>query len=379
METRSEMEADLLAPGNRNGDSSPAPRGDIVATNDRFYDGKSARPHDIDFAVLKDVLELRGRQDQRQLACWVIAEMSAIDSNSQNGEMTFRHKTTPAARLILGASPQRDALLDQAPHLQHWRRRQRLAVAKTIAALTAGGLVLILGCYFGLPRLAVSLVNIMPLQWDQKVGDPVRDAILQHAKICDEASGQAALDRLGAKLLPAGIAALPLTLDVVATKDVNAFALPGNHIIVYSGLIDKADAPEMLAGVLAHEMGHLELRHPTRGLIEQLGLGAVINLLAGNNAISNFGQLMAGLSYTRDMERQADERAIVLLHQAHIRADGLAAFFSLLKKDETLRLPAILSDHPGLDERVAAAKDSSAGEPAMSAGDWRAIKAICHN
>lgn len=350
-----------------------------MATNDRFYDGKSARPYDVDFAVLKDVLELRGRQDQRQLACWVIAEMSAIDSNSQNGEMTFRHKTTPVARLILGASAQRDTLLDQAPHLRHWRRRQRLAVAKTIAALTAGGLALILGCYFGLPRLAVALVNIMPLQWDQKVGDPVRDGILQHAKICDSASGQAALDRLGAKLLPAGIAALPLTLDVIATKDVNAFALPGNHIIVYSGLIDKADTPEMLAGVLAHEMGHLELRHPTRGLIEQLGLGAVINLLAGNNAISNFGQLMAGLSYTRDMERQADERAIVLLHQAHIRADGLAAFFSLLKKDETLHLPAILSDHPGLDERVAAAKDSSAGEPAMSAGDWQAVKAICRN
>jgi predicted Zn-dependent protease len=135
----------------------------------------------------------------------------------------------------------------------------------------------------------------------------------------------------------------------------------------------------MLAGVLAHEMGHLELRHPTRGVIEQLGLGAVIGLVAGNNAVGSIGRVMAGLSYTRDMERQADAEAIVLLHRANIRADGLAAFFAILKKDEKLRVPTILSDHPGLDERAAATQQDSQGEPAMSAADWQAIKSICHD
>jgi predicted Zn-dependent protease len=240
------------------------------------------------------------------------------------------------------------------------------------------GVAIVLGCYFGLPRLAMTLVNVMPLRWDQKLGDPVRDGIVEHAQVCASAGGQAALDRLGSRLLPDNITTLPLTLDVIETKTVNAFALPGNHIIIYSGLIDMAQTPEMLAGVLAHEMGHLEMRHPTRGLIEQLGLGAAISLVAGNNAIVNFGRVMAGLSYTREMERQADEQAIALLHRANIRADGLAAFFETLKKDEKLHVPTMLSDHPGLDERAAATKQDIQGEPAMSASEWQAVKAICH-
>jgi predicted Zn-dependent protease len=344
---------------------------------DRFYDGRTAKPHAVSIALTTDVLVLRSAEEQRQLACWVIAEMLAVDSNDLNGEMTFRQLTDPEARLILAPSPIRDQLLDQAPHLKHWQRRQRRAVGRTIGILTLGGIAILLGCYFGLPRLAIALVDVMPLSIDRKLGDPVRAGIVNHARLCRAPAGQAALDALGARLLPDSIAALPLTLDVIDSKEVNAFALPGNHIIVYSGLIAEAETPEMLAGVLAHEMGHLEMRHPTRGIVEQLGLSAAVNLLAGNNAISNVGQVMAGLSYSRDMERQADGRAIALLHRAAIRADGLAAFFARLKQDEKLHLPALLSDHPGLDERARATEQDTTGGPAMSGAEWKAVKAIC--
>jgi len=343
----------------------------------RFYDGRIARPSDIDIAVQAGVLVLQNKADAQQLGCWVIADMTAVDSNDLRDEMTFRHRTTPEARLILGPSAQRDLLLGQAPHLKNWRHQERLRIVKTVGGLTLGGVALVLGCYLALPRLAIALVEMMPLQWDQKLGDPIRSNIREHAHICSNTAGQRALDQLGARLMPDNIAAIPLTLDVVERDDVNAFALPGNHIVVFSGLITKAETPEMLAGVLAHEMGHLEMRHPTRGVIEQVGLGAAINLLVGNNAIGNISQMMAGLSYTRDMERQADEQAIALLHRANIRADGLAAFFELLKKDEKGSLPTLLSDHPGLEDRAAATRQDSTGGPAMSDADWQSLKAIC--
>lgn len=351
---------------------------DRPASN-RFYDGQTACPREVDIAIRSDVLVLLDRQNGAQLAYWVVAEMTAIDSNDLNGEMTFRDRRHPEARLILSPSAERDLLLTAASHLRNWKRRERLAVTRTIGGITLAGLALILGCYVALPRLAIALVNMTPLQWDQKIGDPVRENILANMETCTDPAGQAALDQLGARLLPQEIAGLPLTLDVIRAKDVNAFALPGNHIVIYSGLIDTAQTPEMLAGVLAHEMGHLELRHPTRGVIEQLGLGAVIGLVAGNNAVGSIGRVMAGLSYTRDMERQADAEAIALLHRANIRADGLAAFFRILKKDEKTHMPAILSDHPGLDERAAATRQDSQGEPAMSPADWQAIKSICHD
>ncbi|HVJ41429.1 MAG TPA: M48 family metallopeptidase [Dongiaceae bacterium] len=345
----------------------------------RFYDGQTARPRDVEIAFQERILVLLAREDMTPIARWPIAEMSAIDRNEMNGEMTFRCRGEPEARLILSPSPQRDQMLQAAAHLKHWKRRERTAVAKTIGGLALAGLAVVLGCYFGLPRLAIAAVQLMPLQWDAKLGDPVRERIVEHEQICANEAAQAVLDRLGERLMPENIRAVPLTLDVVETKDINAFALPGNHIIIYSGLIAKADTPEILAGVLAHEMGHLEMRHPTRGLIEQLGLGVAINLVLGNNAFGNIGRVMAGLSYTRDMERQADERAVALLHRAHIRADGLAAFFDLLKKDERLHIPVLLSDHPGLEERAAATKQDSSGEPAMSAGDWQTLKSICRN
>ena len=350
-----------------------------ASRSSRFYDGEVARPYEIEGMQQGDVLVIQERDSGKQLAYWVIADMTAIDSNVLNGEMTFRYRQVPEARLILASSPQRDQLLAAADHLKHWRRRERNTIAKVVGAFTLAGFIIIFGGYYGLAHLAIALVDVMPMRRDQRQGDPFRESVLDRQEVCNNPAGQAALEQLGARLLPAGIAGIPLTLDVVQVRDVNAFALPGNHIIVYSGLIAKAETPEMLAGVLAHEMGHLEMRHPTRGLIEQLGLGVAINLVAGNSNIGNLGRLMAAMSYTRDMERQADERAIVLLHNAGVRADGLAAFFQLLKKDEKLHIPALLSDHPGLEERAAATKQDDSGGPAMSDKDWQALKVICRN
>jgi len=165
-------------------------------------------------------------------------------------------------------------------------------------------------------------------------------------------------------------------------KQVNAFALPGNHIFVFSGLIDRAHNPDELAGVLAHEMGHLELRHPTRGMIQQLGLSAVISLMFGGNAAGDVAYLATALSYTREMEREADARALVLLQHAKIHTAGLASFFRTLKddKDSDSPLPDWLSTHPGLEERAEAAAQAETahdGGPALTEEEWHAVQTMC--
>ena len=209
------------------------------------------------------------------------------------------------------------------------------------------------------------------------MGDRVREALLDGLYVCQDTPGQATLDDLIERLSPPEVADLPVTIDVVRMKQVNAFAMPGNHIFVLSGLIDRAHSPDQLAGVLAHEMGHLELRHPTRGMIQQLGLSAALSLMFGGSSAGDVAFLATTLSYTRDMEREADGRAIILLERAHIHASGLSSFFRDLQKEEKSLIPDWLSNHPGLEERAAATEHDDSGNPAMSDADWQKVKAIC--
>jgi predicted Zn-dependent protease len=147
-------------------------------------------------------------------------------------------------------------------------------------------------------------------------------------------------------------------------------------------LIEKAHNPDELAGVLAHEMGHLELRHPTRGMIQQMGLSAVISLMFGGNAAGDIAYLATTLSYTRDMEREADTRAIALLQHAKIHTNGLASFFRALKDDKEgdSPWPDWLSTHPGLQERAETAEKAAQtndGTPALTDAEWRAVQTMC--
>ena len=356
---------------------------EIAQTRDRFYDGRTAARRNV-------IPKLAGRMlsicdpEGNPIVRWPIGDMAVIDQNKVNGSMALGLVNDPRPRLILFDSPVRRALLVAEPRLMTWRRQRRVRSAKSGVAWTVLGVALVMLLYFGWRDGSAWVANYVPRQWERNLGDRVREAMLDGLYACDAAEGQRAIDSIGKKLLPQSIADLPLTIDVVRERQVNAFALPGNHIFVFSGLIDRARTPDEVAGVLAHEIGHLELRHPTRGLVQQLGLSAVVSLMFGGNAAGNIAYMATALSYTREMEREADSRAVALLHQAHLRTDGLGEFFRELENDKSLasNLPSWLSSHPGLEERAKAADDaagSEAGDTAMSDQDWNAVKSICRN
>jgi len=128
-------------------------------------------------------------------------------------------------------------------------------------------------------------------------------------------------------------------------------------------------------------VGHVELHHPMRGLITQMGLGAFVTLIFGDSSLAGMGQVALALSYSRDMEREADKRGIELLQKAGIRADGMSAFFEVIKGDVQKGifkdLPEFLSSHPDLDARIAATRQPPTGAPAMSDADWQALRKVC--
>ncbi len=144
--------------------------------------------------------------------------------------------------------------------------------------------------------------------------------------------------------------------DVHVAKDdtPNAFALPGGVIVVHTGLISATTRPEELAGVLAHEVQHVELRHSLRGLIKDLGLRGLWAFVTGDLGSTMAGQAtleLASLRFSRDDEREADERGLDALVAAKIDPAGMPAFFKIMSQ-KTGDLPlAFLSTHPLSDER----------------------------
>ena len=163
----------------------------------------------------------------------------------------------------------------------------------------------------------------------------------------------------------------------------NAFALPGGWVVVFRGLIEQAEAPEEVAGVLAHEIGHVVHRHGTERIFKALGVRLLVQIVTGgvsDSLMSSAGEVLLLLSYSREDEAEADAAALDLLAAAGMRNDGLAAFFRRLAERDA-ELPAalrFLSTHPshGARARDLARPQGPAGE-AMSTEDWQALRHIC--
>jgi predicted Zn-dependent protease len=139
---------------------------------------------------------------------------------------------------------------------------------------------------------------------------------------------------------------------------VNAFALAGGQIVVYSGLLQKIETPEALAALLAHESAHVNERHSLRSLLRNAAnailLSVVFNDATGISAalVGNVNTLN-GLRYSRSLETEADEEGMNLLLANKVDLNGMRALMQTLEKegDAPDRL-SFLSTHPLTKNRI---------------------------
>ncbi len=346
----------------------------------RFFDGRVAKARAVTLAIRAAEIEIFD-ENGATVAVWPFSHLRVADQNAVSGSYVLRLEPDRAARLEVSAGAQLDALLAQRPELRRWRARERAGLFRGFMLWGSVGAVILIALYFIWTRAAVLIATWIPPSWEERIGAQVEQAWFPEGKRCSGADGVRALQALGDRIWPDDDPGQGVKLFVIKMGDPNAFAVPGHRIVVFSGLIERAKSPEMVAGVVAHEMGHVELRHPMRGLIHQLGLGAVLTLIFGDSSLASMGQVALTLSYSRDMEREADQRGIALLKRAGIRADGMSAFFGAIKSDVNTgvfsRLPEFLSSHPDLDERIKATKQPPTGDAAMSDTDWQALRKVC--
>ncbi|HFQ15878.1 MAG TPA: M48 family metallopeptidase, partial [Rhodobacteraceae bacterium] len=220
-----------------------------------------------------------------------------------------------------------------------------------------------------------------------RLGENVLAHLVKSRKICTAPAGIAALNKLARKL--AGDSAAAYSLHVAKLGVVNAFALPGRHVVISAKLIDKSRSADEVAGVLAHEIGHGLERHPETGLIRSLGISMAATVLFGGAGTEKIGA-MAGfllkMRYSREAERQADTHAINLLRAAAISTAPLADFFDrIAKRHKNGKLSGsflnALRSHPATQKRITLlrAVRIKGAKPALTEADWQALRAICAN
>jgi len=120
-----------------------------------------------------------------------------------------------------------------------------------------------------------------------------------------------------------------LKIHVIQKDEINAFALPNNHLVIYSGLITNCDNEAELLGVLGHEIAHIEKHHIFKKLIKEIGLSTIISMTGGGNsrAIQKAIELITSTGYDRTLEREADITSVDYLLRAEINPEPFANFY----------------------------------------------------
>lgn len=209
--------------------------------------------------------------------------------------------------------------------------------------------------------------NLFSAQDDVQIGAQSAAAAEQQLPILRDAQVNGYVNRIGQRLARnAGGPGFNYQFKVVNASDINAFALPGGYVYVNRGVLDQARNEGEIAGVLAHEISHVSLRHGThqasKAYAAQAGISILGGLLGGHvgqgageviNAVGGLGLNALFLKYSRDLESQADIRGAQILAASGYAPQDMVNFFHTLESVDTARKTNWMSDHPAPPDRIA--------------------------
>ncbi|HEV2911856.1 MAG TPA: M48 family metallopeptidase [Pyrinomonadaceae bacterium] len=207
--------------------------------------------------------------------------------------------------------------------------------------------------------------NLFTPEQDIELGRKSAQQIAQQVTLLRDDRINGYVEQLG-KRLAAKAPGFPFTYQfaVIATKEINAFALPGGFIFVNAGTLAAAKNEGELAGVIAHEISHVALRHGTnqasKAYVAQRGIDILRTIAGGSRnaeevitAIGGTGANMVFLKFGRTAETQADLEGVHIMAEAGYDPHDMANFFKTLQQRSGQRVPEFLSDHPDPGNRIA--------------------------
>ncbi len=186
-----------------------------------------------------------------------------------------------------------------------------------------------------------------------------------------------------------GIPDTSVRVYVIVKDEVNAFAIPDRQIVVTSAIVSFCKTPDELAGVIAHELAHIELHHVTKKLVKDVGF-TMLSAIAGGEAGGEVGRsivkMLSSTAFDRTQESEADRAAVHMLAMANADPEGLADVLFRLsqEKDALPRQLVWLETHPNSGDRAAEILHLRKAEtfhavPFVDTLTWRAVQRLAHS
>jgi Zn-dependent protease with chaperone function len=358
------------------GDARHVPAGQAI-----YFDGQSSRKRPVT-VTLGDRLDVS--QDDLVLVQWAYADIRRADSPP--GLLRITCQSAPQlARLEIRDAALAAALQTRCPALDA-HMVDRRGLARIVGWSVAATLSMVLLVQFVIPFAADRLAPLVPQGLERRLGDAAEMQVktVFGSRVCNNPPGQAAYEKLLSELREAAGLEAAVQSYVLATPVPNAFALPGGKVYLFSALLAKADNADEIAGVLAHEFGHLKHRDNMRGMIYNGGTSFLIGLLfgdvTGSSALILASRSVVTSSYSREAEQRADDFSIEVMHRLGRPAKAMGELLFRITGKEGDRSLTILASHPLTENRLkhmSEADISSSGPPLLTDKEWKALKAIC--
>ncbi len=228
--------------------------------------------------------------------------------------------------------------------------------------LQAAGIgVCILALWLGMSQIdfmKLFKVSKVTSDTEKKVGELFWESIENTETIVRNDSVNRAIDKIVTRITEKNhIDRNKIKVHVIQKEEANAFAMPGNHLIVYTGLINECDNESQLAGVLGHEIAHIQKRHVMKKMVKEIGFSAVLAIAGGRGGhmASEALRMLSSSAYDRKLESEADFTSVDYMIDADIDP---APFADLMFKMSTeVSMPSAvywISTHPESEERAKA-------------------------
>lgn len=339
----------------------------------KYYDGITARSQSV-IVDVADANVIISTPWGGELARWPAPRVTLVEL-PRGGEPVRLGLDGATARLIVDDPDVIETLRPVAPQLYRrvrllWRGLAKIAASAVVAVVSVAFIILVL-----VPSLSRQMAAGTPDTVRQRIGLatlrqmahllPIDQTGPRHTRraFCNWHRGRHVLDAIVVRLTADMAVPLKVSMAVVNTELVNAFALPGNIIVLTAGLIDNASSAEEVAGVIAHEMGHVAHDHAIQSMYRTATVLVLASLVTGDAAggvlITGLGEWVLNTRYSRAEEREADRYALERLYAAGIDSSGLERFFARLLEERANdggAFSGIFSTHPPTRERLEAVR-----------------------
>jgi Zn-dependent protease with chaperone function len=324
-----------------------------------YYDS-AGRFYNATIFLSSITLSIRYTDENNQLkdVYWLAENIISLEEEALVSVLNYKNNQAQIQRLVIRDLELLKAIKKQFSHYRFaegWKHHL-LSNTRNKLLLVFGMLIcLILLAYFVLmPWIGERIARNISKQWEIRMGEQMHQSLM----------GQFSIDSSKTILINKFFRELgynisyPVNITVVNSKEINAFAIPGGHIIIYSSILNTMRRHEELAALLSHEASHIELRHSLRNIFRSLARKMFLMMLFGSESgfagiIVHNADNLKGLEYSRALETEADNYGISLMKKSELDPKGMLDLMQMLQKETKENEQAeFLNTHPVFSKRI---------------------------